>query len=85
MHELHDENDEIRFPTTSAGLPDFIDAVRADAAASPDDVANPTLDRYLEAMSALLRDSPDILPAEGAATISVEAYAKALFYAVRYE
>lgn len=39
----------------------FVDAMRADLAVHPDDWENPTLDRFLEAFSAYVRDAPGYL------------------------
>jgi hypothetical protein len=50
--------DQARSITSRAALAEFIDQLRHNVVAHPEDVENATLENYLEALAAYLRDLP---------------------------
>jgi hypothetical protein len=60
--ELHKRLNDVR---TQGDLAVFVDALRDDLLQSPDEWENPTLERYLEAMSAYIRDNKNLFENPG--------------------
>jgi len=73
-------------PTNATAFASFIDEMRADLEVNKKDWENPTLDRYLEALSAIFTDfQGNLLARAGGPTIPYDVLAKMLFIAGRYE
>jgi len=73
-------------PTTPEGLAAFVDALRRNLAAHPDQWENATLDAFLEALAAVIRDGAgSIYAAPEDGTLAVADVANLLEAASLYE